>query len=196
MSDIKTVYAAAWVALVLAALAACVLQRRGEGRGTRTATRAAWVLMVLAAAVIGLMNTPFGFLFFSNPGLFHRSRFEAVVARVRDMPLEVGETKLLRLDDLSDPASLRPCEPDEFFRRGECEGVVWARLDADGRLAVVIQTRDLGHAGSFGYAYSDAQLTPTSDDPSWSWIAVPGPLNLVRAGGKMDDHWWKVTGMD
>lgn len=64
----------------------------------------------------------------------------------------------------------------------------------DGNLTVVIETRDLGHAGEYGFAYSDRPLSPEPFDGGGSWlrIDVPGDLNMVMPEMKIDGHWWKV----
>ncbi len=127
-----------------------------------------------------------------NPGWFHQAHYEAVVAQVRSMQLEAGIETALRLDDPSDPKSLRKVKPDESFSRGAGEGNVWAILQ-DGKLRVVIETQDLGHAGEYGFAYSDEVLSPQPFGEQWHTLDVPGKINIVQPDMKIDDHWWKVA---
>jgi len=115
------------------------------------------VSLAAVAVLLGILFfTPVGFfvLFFiqvriqQNAGTFDRPRFEAVVEEVRQLRLKPGESVQRRLDDIHDPKSLRPLKAHEVFRRGEGAGNVWATMTASGKLTVVIETRDLGHAGA------------------------------------------------
>lgn len=127
-----------------------------------------------------------------NPGWFHQAHYEAVVAQVRSMHLEAGIETALRLDDPADPKSLRKVKPDESFRRGAGVGNVWA-ISKNGKLKVVIETQDLGHAGEYGFAYSDEVLSLQPFGEHWYTLDVPGKINIVQLDMKIDDHWWKVA---
>jgi hypothetical protein len=109
------------------------------------------------------------------------------------MELEPDRDHALRIDDLTKPQSIRFLKPEEAFRRGQNAGNVWARRSSNGKLSVVIETRDLGHAGEYGFAYSDVALSPRPFGASWLEIDVPGPLSLVLPNMKIDDNWWKVV---
>jgi hypothetical protein len=63
-----------------------------------------------------------------------------------------------------------------------------------GDLKVVIVTRNLGHAGSYGFAYTDVPLTPAPDpkQPGGFSIDLPGEFGWAIPPVKIDDHWWKV----
>ena len=113
--------------------------------------------------------------------------------RVGVLGIAPGESKSFRLDDLDDPGSLRPSAAAERRARGQGAGDVWAQRTADGKLKVVIETRDLGHAGEYGFAYSEAPLIPTKLDGEWLSLDVPGRLNLVLPRMRIDDHWWEVV---
>jgi hypothetical protein len=69
---------------------------------------------------------------------------------------------------------------------------VW-RGAAEGALQVVIETVDDGHAGEYGFAYSDVPLEsqPMEDAPRWHTLALPGTLRITRPGDRIDAHWWK-----
>ncbi len=127
-----------------------------------------------------------------NPGWFDRAHCEAVVARVRTLNLAPGEETSLRLDDPDEPKSLRLVRSDEQFARGDAVGNVWAR-SRNGHLTVVIETRDLGHAGEYGFAYSDEVLSLEPFGDHWFTIDVPGKINIVQPDMKIDAHWWKVV---
>ncbi|MHC4505338.1 MAG: hypothetical protein ACYTFI_18710, partial [Planctomycetota bacterium] len=71
-------------------------------------------------------------------------------------------------------------------------GIVWAQMAKDGNLKVVIETRDLGHAGEYGFAYSDVPMSPRPFGGDWFTLDVPGNLYLVLPGMRIDDNWWKV----
>ncbi len=151
------------------------------------------LLVLLAGGWAFLAVTPFGIVLKQNPGRFSRGHFEAVVAQVRSMSLPVGEEVKLRLDDPSDPASLRLAKQGGMpFHYGE--GNVWAELGAGGALKVVIETRDLGHAGHYGFAYSDDLVSPypLGGDGDWLRIDVPGHINITLPSMRIDRHWWEV----
>ena len=149
------------------------------------------LLLALGAAAV-FISSPLGHALRQNPGSFDRERFEAVVAQVRSMSLVPGEETQLRLDDPSDPMSLRMLKPNEYFARGQGAGSVWASVTPDGELKVVIETRDAGHAGEYGFAYSDVPLSPQPFGGGWDSLDVPGRIHLVQPKMKIDDHWWEV----
>lgn len=153
------------------------------------------IVFALPLASIGWILvhfTPLGIVLRQNSGYFDRAHFDAVVAQVRLMPLTPDKETSFRLDDLADAKSLRPVKPDESFHRGAGAGRVWALLNKDGKLTVVIETRDLGHAGEYGFAYSDIPLVARPWEGGWSTLDVPSRLQLVQPDMKIDDHWWKV----
>jgi len=159
----------------------------------KTATKTASTVLLLAVVAGALfLFTPLGNALRGKRGGFDRGHFEAVVTQVRSMSLAAGEEVQLRLDDPSDPTSLRFLKPGETFHRGQGAGNVWARLTPDGELTVVIETKDRGHAGEYGFAYSDVPLTPQPFGGGWLMIDVPGHINIVQPKMKIDDHWWKV----
>lgn len=162
------------------------------------------VVAALACSLLGaglawaIACTPLGIVvylaLYQNAGRFDRDHFEAVVAEVRRLELRPGEARELRLDDPDDPASLRPFR-DADIGPSNGAGNVWAEMTAAGKLKVVIQTRDLNHAGSFGFAYSDEPLEPQpfgNGDGDWYELDVPGLLNMVQPDMRIDEHWWRV----
>ncbi len=176
-------------------------QARTTGRNLRRAyiILAVWFVLLAAGLAWLFFYTPLGMVaylaVFQNAGRFDRGHFESVVAEVRKLDLKPGEVHKLRLDDLDDPTSLRPFR-DSDIGAGMGEGNVWAEVSAAGKLKVVIQTRDLNHAGCYGFAYSDDPLTPTPfghGDSNWLQLDVPGDfLNMVLPEMQIDEHWWKV----
>ncbi|MCY3021996.1 MAG: hypothetical protein NTW87_23540 [Planctomycetota bacterium] len=158
----------------------------------RALLAACLVIIVVAGAYLLVTVTPLGMWSTRNAGPFDRERLAAVVAQVRLMGIAPNEEKELRLADLSRPGSLRAVQPNETFARGQGAGCVWAKVSADGKLTVVIETRDLGHAGEYGFAYSDAPLLPKPFGKDWFTIDVPGHLNIVLPEMRIDEHWWRV----
>jgi hypothetical protein len=57
---------------------------------------------------------------------------------------------------------------------------------------VAIETRDMGHASEYGFAYFEVPLTLVPLDANWSTIDVPGRLTVVGADARIDEHWWAV----
>ncbi|HUU69073.1 MAG TPA: hypothetical protein VM186_06085 [Planctomycetota bacterium] len=149
--------------------------------------------VLLAAGYYAVNYTWVGMLtivFQQNPGRFHRERFEQVVEQVRLSGLKSGETRTFVLEDMTDPKSLRPPREGELWYR---PGAVWGELTADGKLKVVIQTRALGHAGRYGFAYSEAPLSLRSYGGSrWQYLDLPCDLNLALPSMKIDEKWWKM----
>jgi len=131
-----------------------------------------------------------------NPGRFDRPRFEAIVAQVRQAGLKPESQQEFFLDDFADPKSLRPLSDDEVAKlsSGKGAGHVWAQVSPQGALKVVIETRDSGHAGEYGFAWSDTALSPAPMDGEGNWfrIDVPGHLYIVVPRMKIDEHWWEV----
>jgi hypothetical protein len=160
--------------------------------------RKKWVVLVGAAAPIvlggAILLSPAGSLLLitgifaeQNSGPFDQARFAAIVEQVKAIGIQPGESLELRLDDITNPKSLRRVKLNEIFDRGYGAGNVWAARAADGSLAIVVETRDLGHAGEYGFAYTGTSPpTPISD---WA-TDLPGPLN--RVDKKIGDHWWAV----
>ena len=107
---------------------------------------------------------------------------------MRAVGIRPGEKLELRLDDLANPKSLRKFKPNEVLQGGDGAGLVWAEMTPEGKLKVVIETKDLGHAGYYGYAYTEA--APPKQVTDWGGYDLPGPLNGVDK--KIDDHWWAV----
>jgi hypothetical protein len=152
---------------------------------------------VLALALAWLIFcTPLGVMlalaFRAHPGTFDRAKLAAVVEQARNMNLTPDMEQEFRLENISDPKSLRPAKRGEIIYRGQGAGLVWAKISPDGKLRVVVETRDLGRAGSYGFAYSDKPLAAQHVSDDWSSLDVPGPLNLVQPNMRIDDHWWEV----
>jgi hypothetical protein len=191
---VALVAAAGWIALPLglAIVIWAILRLAG--------VRKKWGVLVGAVAPIALggavLLSPVGPLLVGitgllaeqNSGPFDQAQFAAIVEQVEAIGIQPGESFELRLDDITNPKSLRTVKPNEFFDRGNGAGDVWAARAADGSLTVVIETRDLGHAGEYGFAYTGTSPpTPITD---WGATDLPGPLN--RVDKKINDHWWAV----
>lgn len=154
----------------------------------------AWAALVFAVGAVGLLAfSPLGSAVRVRLGLFERGHFKEVVAQARALSPTAGGEFELRLDDPHDPSSLRTLAPGESFDRGQGAGHVWARVSPAGDLTVVIQTKDRGHAGESGYAYSDVPLVATVPSGAWSFLNVPGRLNQVQPKMQIDGQWWEVV---
>src|SRR5262249_55021345 len=116
------------------------------------------------------------------------------VAKVRTFQLKPDEPVTLRLDTLSDPQSLRLVKPNEIIQRGQGAGMVWAKINASGALKVIIATKDLGHAGEYGFAFSDTpwELKPDEHSHGWYTIDSPGKSFMPMPEMKIDAHWLRV----
>jgi hypothetical protein len=163
------------------------------------------VVLLLAGCLLLLVSgCPAGLLkivFEQNPGRFDRPAMETIIAKIRNAGLQPSEEREFVLDKLSDPESFhlpKPLNPGEMMPSGTGAGRVWAAVSGDGHLKVVIETRDLGHAGEYGFAYSDVPLSPEhfGSEGNWYSVDVPGHLNQVTPEMKIDDHWWEVLNED
>ena len=67
----------------------------------------------------------------------------------------------------------------------------WILRDRTDHYLVTILTKDWGHAGRFGYIYSDDPYSaiPADDRPEERTLPVAGTLPLFVTG-KINDHWW------
>jgi len=127
-----------------------------------------------------------------DAGPFHREHLESVVQRIRGFGVPAGQSRHFRLDRLDDPRSLRDRRPEDPLGSGLGEGDVDARRQPDGSLVVVIQTRDHGHAGRYGFAYTEVPQNGTAVDNGWFLLDLPGYW-IVRPPMRVDRHWWRVT---
>ncbi len=104
-----------------------------------------------------------------NPGPFDQKKMEAIVERARLMHVPPGEEKDFQVPDLADPKSL--------YRNGRVQ--VW--VSKEGKLTVLIETNDMDHAGSYGFAYSEESPPNLNEFDGW----LPE--------GQINAHWWKVA---
>lgn len=149
---------------------------------------ATFTFLLARYSPLGLLLLPFE----QNAGPFDRVRLTSVVDHVRKMGIKPGEQRKFVLNAALDPTSLTQVGPERSFQSGQGVGRVWAVTSHTGALTVVIETRDLGHAGEYGFAYLDAPLAPEPFGESWLRLDVPGPLNQVALKMKLDAHWWRV----
>lgn len=153
--------------------------------------------MVIACSVFAVIAIPvvvgmrlFGFGFSSPRGAdsFQRAPMEAIVGLIRREAIPPHAEKEYFIADLSAPI-LAPFDPNSQSDR---PGHIWVRKAWDGTLTVVVLTKYAGHAGSYGFAYSDRSLLPRAEGEGWSRLDVPGTLFLVEPSMKIDAHWWEV----
>jgi hypothetical protein len=125
---------------------------------------------------------------------FDQHRLEAMVDAVKAWGIKPGEDFELRFDRMNDPRSLRflPRWPVENIRRGKEGGDVWVSRDPNGKLTVIIETKDLGHAGQFGYAYSEIPPQKAGKDESLEF-GENSNLRCTNAGWKVAANWWEVV---
>lgn len=149
-------------------------------------------MLVLLGVCLLVRFGPLGIIFDQNPGHFDRRYFESVVSKVRASNMKSGEQREFRMTAFPNLNSFRPVKPGEMNWGGQGAGWIWAAMDANRKLKVVIQTRDLGHFGYYGFAYSDVLLMPRGEGGDWYMLDVPGGLDEVTPDMQIDEHWWKV----
>lgn len=151
--------------------------------------------VILSLVLIGVVIFLLSYIFIWPPS-FNRELYSGVVEQVRQSGIAPGQKMTFKMDDLSNPKSLRVRNPDEYIARGQGAGCVEAEMTYDGNLKVVIETRDWGHAGEDGFAYSDVPLDTVpygpGDESGWFYLDVPSHLNLVLLRWKIDENWWRV----
>ena len=67
----------------------------------------------------------------------------------------------------------------------------WINNDKSGRYTITIVTKNWGHAGKYGYVYSDESCSaiPVDDVPSEKTLPVSCRLPLFVTG-RINAHWW------
>jgi hypothetical protein len=156
------------------------------------------LLIGVLCLTIGLRETIFTadfiFLVPHNAGSFHRAEMESLVAQVRSQKFE-GE-KRFSWTEKSGIATLLPEPQTGPAYRPESRWVE-AERGTDLHLKVVIVTNDEGHAGTYGFAFSDVPLpsTPDANDPedkSRLQLDVPSSVCFSHPRMQIDAHWWEV----
>jgi hypothetical protein len=123
-----------------------------------------------------------------NPGPFDRPRLEHIVQQVRQQDFEGEQTFVLDA-----AGNLKKLQDDAYGSGYPSLPTIYASRASDGTLRVTIVTVDLGHAGMYGFLYSDRilRLEPDSNTHNLVILDVPG-LNPTTFEEEIDDHWWKV----
>ena len=152
------------------------------------------IVALLVITYVLLEYTPLPIIVQQNPGHFHRKAYEGIVERIRAARIGPNQEREFYLDNVIDPGTLHMLDRTVHNLQGNGTGHGWAAVSPEGKLKVVIETRDLGHAGEYGFAYSDTPLTPTpmASETRWQWLDVPGRLTQMLPGMQIDDHWWVV----
>ncbi len=151
------------------------------------------VILILVLLLTGTLPAASLFimmLFTDWRGPFEKPRFQAVVEEVERRGINPGDRLRLHLDRMDDPGSLRP-QRDEDRDRGAGTGNVLAIRKPGGELIVVIETKDHGHAGEYGYAYSE--IPPSTQANSKLFRLDPEEnLSCTDPDWEIEKNWWKV----
>jgi len=203
-----------WLALlIIAGVAAWVLWRAWPRANAPGGKGMAWrkiggfaagffspfvLLIGILSLTIGLRET----IFFADlicfvprdAGPFHRAEMESLVVQVRSQKFE-GKKGFIWTEQ-SGVATLLPKPQTGAAYIFESRWVE-AERGADQHLKVVIVTDDEGHAGTYGFAFSDVPLPPTPDenypeDKSRLQLDVPSPVCFSYPRMQIDAHWWEV----
>jgi len=138
-------------------------------------TRLLLIAPVLPAALIGICA---GWLVTSgSPGnvdfYWRRAKYESIVAQAKAVPLSPGAQTQARLDGFK----------------------VDIEVNSRGSYTLTITTRDLHHAGVYGYVFSDAPLAAHPNPNYPDLPAVDSPGNMPFADKPIlgqHGHWWSV----
>lgn len=129
---------------------------------------------------------------------FEQNRLQALVEAVEAMGVKSGEEEIeMRFDRMDDPQSLRLRRPgpSDYIPRGQEAGNVWASRDSNGNLTVIILTKDFGHAGQFGYAYSEIPPQEFGEGEPLEFGELPN-LRCTTTDWKVAENWWQVANCD
>ena len=146
--------------------------------------------VVIVAAAVPLLFVALHWLM-TKPNIpFNGSCLNAVVAQPAVRGVRPGGRLELRLENLNDPKSLRPRQPEDN-ERGKEAGNVWAFRAPAGELTVIVETVDNGHAGRGGYAYSETPPKKAKDG-TYTISEMSDYLGCTDPGHKVADRWWEV----
>ena len=164
--------------------------RRASGKILKNAGCGFAAIVLLGAAIVLLLLLS---SWASMPGrtdfMLHEGRYQAIIQAVEAQGIRMGEQREFFLRDPSSPASLQAVDPNETVDRGTGTGTVWIRRTGKSAYIVSILVADLGHAGLYGYLYSDVPLSVISDD-SDATINAPGPMQQVQM--QLNERWWVI----
>jgi len=121
---------------------------------------------------------------------FDSKKMSDVVEGVKRLGMKPGEMVYLRLDNLTDPASLHARNPNTYMR-GQEAGNVWANRSTTGEYTVIVVTVDQGHAGSLGYGYSE---TPPYEERGQYSLDEDAEhsLKCTDPQHRVAEKWWEV----
>ena len=149
--------------------------------------------LIIAALTFGavvFVYSPFGVVLHQTSGAFTEKRLNSIIRKLKTLNLKNGEEARFYLKDLNDPEGLLQISGDEKDFKLVRRINIWAMGMGDGRLKASIMTRNLGHAGYYGFAYSDIDLPVTPYLDNEKTIDVPGPMSLVDE--KENSHWYRI----
>jgi hypothetical protein len=153
---------------------------------TPRTTRLGWLVAVALAACTAVV------VMFKQRSPIDQEQYEPLIAQLRAQGMRPGETREFWWEPEAGPKSVRPYDSAGRPTRGKGAGHIWVRVLDTGGLQVVVQTRDMGHAGEYGVAYLDDPLLPSPSGNGWYTLDVPGHLNIVQPPMQMSAHWWQV----
>ena len=100
----------------------------------------------------------------------HRSKYDSIVKAAKALSIANGTREEKTLMELP----------------------VVINKDTKGLYTITIITRALGHAGDYGYIYSDATLVPIPDSSYPEKKTLPGQDGSWFVDSKMNQHWWSI----
>lgn len=159
--------------------------RRFLLREARAARKLAAVLILLFL-LFQLVFQPSGLTDYYLLRVFRLARIVRYVEKTPPFPIQPGQSFKVRL----------PRELEHISVSGD----VWVEGGAHGPLSILVETRDYGHMGAYGYLYlRDANIPPrtyrTGPEGEYRCVVVPGggPWYLRK---RVSCHWWAVESED
>ncbi|MCP4438615.1 MAG: hypothetical protein GY810_06685 [Aureispira sp.] len=111
-------------------------------------------------------------------------QYDDIVSKIKSFSIPENSTQRYRITDFGDIETLEAIADDVSFPRGQGAGTVWAHRTTN-NLIVYIETKDQGHAGEFGYAYSE-----NGERSGWPTEDFVRYWSIDK---QVSENWWRVS---
>ena len=108
-----------------------------------------------------------------------------IVAKIKKENMAPGNIYRFKVGKLWDVDTIKRINENNL---GNQAGEIWGQRTKEGFYKISIIKKDRGHAGLYGYLYSELEIQK-QEDP-YIKIITPGPLHQLKA--KINKNWWFV----